>query len=131
MSVELFTRKPARAIQQQAERDRFAAVSPTHGNGASAQTPFRRMLSPRSPAARQRKRGHSEQPVSASVKSTEPECFSLNRTPDYPSGGCSPASTNTLRRLTRADRFNCKASTVARPIAVRPRIRVPSFVQAK
>jgi hypothetical protein len=52
-------------------------------------------------------------------------------TPDELSGGCSPTAANTRRRLTNGTRFSCSASTVARPIRVRPRTTVPSSLHAK
>ena len=48
----------------------------------------------------------------------------------YSRGGSLSAWTNTRRRLISASRFNFKACTVARQVAVRPRIYVASSVHA-
>lgn len=45
---------------------------------------------------------------------------------DYSSNesGYLPAITSSLRKLTTPGRFNCRASTVARPVGVKPMINV-------
>jgi hypothetical protein len=47
------------------------------------------------------------------------------------SGGCFPTTDRARRRLTRAAQFRCSASTVARPVAVRPSITMKSLFQSK
>jgi hypothetical protein len=47
------------------------------------------------------------------------------------SGRGSPAARSNRRKLTSSGRLRCNASTVARPIAVRPMIRVKSLLHSK
>ena len=46
-------------------------------------------------------------------------------------GGCMPITNKARRMLTRPSRFNCKASTVARPVGVKPITRVKSALHRK
>lgn len=46
-------------------------------------------------------------------------------------GGCHPTDTHAARAETSGDRLRWSATTVARPVGVRPKTRVPSADQEK